>query len=88
MEEMERAIDKVNRMNPLKGLPVKLVRQGKSLYCRGVFPVRDGDGCKQQRIPLGLKAELLNVSTGVRECQRLGGLLLPLFVCLAGSGTG
>ncbi len=58
-EEVNKAIARVNKLKDWVGLPVKLYRQGNSLYSIGTFPAKDGiSKPKQAKYPLGLKATL------------------------------
>jgi integrase len=76
--EVDKAIERVNRLRDWVGLPVKLHRFGGSLYLRGTFPPKESGGeWKQIRYPLGLKAALVTIPIA-RDKGRTIGLRLAL----------
>ncbi len=77
-EEVNKAIARVNKLKDWVGLPVKLYRQGDSLYLLGTFPAKDGIGKpKQAKYPLGIKAALAMIPIA-RDKGREIGLRLAL----------
>lgn len=76
--EVDKAIERVNKLRDWVGLPITLTRKDGSLYLRGTFPPKDGKGeWKQIRYPLGLKAAMTTIPLA-RDKGREIGLKLAL----------